>query len=358
MSVQIAQGAPAAGTRRLRSPATVAILLAVALAAAALAALATGPVSISPRAMGALVLDALAGRHDPATARDGLVLFSIRLPRVVLAALIGAGLAVSGAILQGLFRNPLADPGLVGVSSGAGLTAALVIVLGDALFPVSQAMLQGLVLPLGAFVGGLATTLILYAVATRRGVTSVATMLLAGVAIAALAGACTGLLVFMSDDRQLRDITFWTLGGLGGANWIKVAAVAPAVAALVIAAGFLARGLNALALGEAAAFHLGYNVQALKAACVVLVALAVGVSVAASGVIGFVGIVVPHILRLAVGPDYTRLLPLSALAGATLLIVADSVARTIVAPAELPIGILTALAGAPFFLWLLLRRTP
>lgn len=346
----------AAAVGRRRGGRIAGVVLAIALVLAALSAVATGPVAIAPARVFAVLADAFSGAGDPAYARESLVLFSIRLPRIVLAMLIGAALAVSGAMMQGLFRNPLADPGIIGVSSGAALFAATTIVLGDRLLALSAATMQGVVLPAGAFVGGLLTTALLYVAATRGGRTSVVTMLLAGVAIAALAGACTGLLVFMSDDRQLRDLTFWTMGGLGGANWTRVAAAAPAVAALLVAAPFLARGLNALSLGEAAAFHLGYRVQRLKAMCVVLVALAVGVSVAASGVIGFVGIVVPHVLRLAVGPDYTRLLPLSALAGAALLVAADGVARTVVAPAELPIGVLTALGGSPFFLWLLLRR--
>ncbi len=181
-------------------------------------------------------------------------------------------------------------------------------------------------------------------------------MLLAGIALAALAGALTGILVFMADDRQLRDLTFWNLGSLAGATWVKVLAVAPVIVAALATAPFLARGLNALALGEATANHLGIPVQRFKHVAIVSVAAATGVSVAVSGGIGFVGIVVPHLLRLIIGPDNRYLLPASALLGGTLLILADSVSRTIVAPAELPIGIVTAVAGAPFFLWILLRK--
>jgi iron complex transport system permease protein len=293
---------------------------------------------------------------DALSVRDRIIINDVRLPRVVLGALVGASLAVSGAVMQGLFRNPLADPGLIGVSAGAGLAAVLIIVLGGTvLAPVTLAM-GTFSLPVAAFFGGLAATLVLYKVATRQGRTSVATMLLAGIALAALAGAVTGILVFVADDRQLRDLTFWQLGSLAGATWLKIGAVAPIMVLAMAATPFLARGLNALALGEATATHLGIPVQQLKYIAIVSVAASVGSSVAVSGGIGFVGIVVPHLLRLAMGPDNRYLLPASALLGASLLLLADAVARTIVAPAELPIGIVTAVAGAPFFLWILLRN--
>jgi iron complex transport system permease protein len=211
-------------------------------------------------------------------------------------------------------------------------------------------------LPLAAFAGGLATTLVLYRISTRQGRTSVATMLLAGIALAAMAMAFTGVLIFMADDRQLRDQTFWSLGSLAGATWQKIGAVAPLIIVALAATPVLARGLNALALGEATANHLGIPVQRLKYVAIVAVAAAVGASVAVSGGIGFVGIVVPHLLRLLIGPDNRYLLPASALLGASMLLLADAVSRTIVAPAELPIGIVTATVGAPFFLWILLRR--
>ncbi|MCZ8547672.1 iron ABC transporter permease [Mesorhizobium qingshengii] len=290
------------------------------------------------------------------SARDSLIVYDIRLPRVILGMLVGAALAVSGAVMQGLFRNPLADPGLVGVSAGSSLGAVAVIVLGGTMLAPLTAPLGTLALPLAAFCGGLATTLVLYQVATRQGRTSVATMLLAGIALAALAMALTGILIFMADDRQLRDLTFWQLGSLGGATWAKIASVGPVIMLALVAMPFLARGLNALALGEATAGHLGIPVQRLKYTAIIGVSAAVGASVAVSGGIGFVGIVVPHLLRLAIGPDNRYLLPASALLGASLLLVADAVARTIVAPAELPIGIVTAISGAPFFLWILLRK--
>ncbi|MBN9046510.1 MAG: iron ABC transporter permease [Rhizobiales bacterium] len=297
-----------------------------------------------------------AGEGAEAFRRDHLIIVDIRLPRVVMGMLIGAGLAVSGAVMQGLFRNPLADPGLVGVGSGAGLGAVSMIVLGGSVLAPLTALLGIYALPLAAFLGGLFTTWLLYRVATRRGRTSVATMLLAGIALGALAGAATGLLVYMADDRQLRDLTFWGLGSLAGATWTKIAAAGPIIALVLVASPFLAHGLNALALGEAVAGHLGIRVQRIKNVAIVTVAAATGATVAVAGGIGFIGIVVPHMLRLVIGPDHRYLLPAAALLGAILLLLADALSRTVVAPAELPIGIITAVCGAPFFLWILLRQ--
>ncbi|WP_029029474.1 FecCD family ABC transporter permease [Salinarimonas rosea] len=331
------------------------VALAVLVGALSILALGAGAVVIPPGRVVAIVWDAATGAGSGA-ARDALVVTGIRLPRLLMGLLVGAALAVAGALMQGLFRNPLADPGLVGVSSGAGLAAGITIVLGERLLPAALGVDPFALLPIGAFLGGLASTLVLYAIATRNGRTSIATMLLAGIALGALAGAASGFLAYLSDDRQLRDLTFWSLGSLGGATWSKLAVVAPILLVTLAATPILARALNALVLGEAEAYHLGVAVERAKAAIVVLVAAAVGASVAAAGVIGFVGIVVPHLLRLAIGPDHRVLLPASALLGAALLVGADIVARTVVAPAELPIGIVTAAIGAPFFLWLLLRK--
>ncbi|WP_428425829.1 FecCD family ABC transporter permease [Pararhizobium sp.] len=295
------------------------------------------------------------GAEQALSVRDRIIILDIRLPRAVLGLMVGASLAVSGAVMQGLFRNPLADPGLVGVSSGASLGAVLLIVLGSSFFGPLFAIFGFYALPVAAFVGGLITTLLLYKIATRSGQTSVATMLLAGIALGALAGAVTGVLIFMADDKQLRDLTFWGLGSLAGANWMKILSAGPIILVSLAVVPFLARGLNALTLGEAAAFHMGIPVQRLKNIAIVSVAASTGASVAVSGGIGFVGIVVPHVLRMLIGPDHRYLLPASALLGGTLLIFADMIARTIVPPAELPIGIITAFAGAPFFLWILLR---
>ncbi|GLO72066.1 heme ABC transporter permease [Phaeobacter inhibens] len=287
---------------------------------------------------------------------DQIVLFDIRLPRLFLGILVGSALAVSGAVMQGLFRNPLADPGIVGVSAGAGLAAICAIVLGAFLPAVLRDTIGSYLVPVAAFVGGWGATLILYRVSTRRGQTSVATMLLAGIALGALSGALSGILVYIADDNQLRDLTFWGMGSLAGATWSKVLAAFPIIGTALLALPALSRGLNALALGEAAAGHIGIPVQRVKNIAILIVASATGASVAVSGGIGFIGIVVPHLLRLASGPDHHSLLPNAALLGASLLLAADMISRVIIAPAELPIGIITAVLGAPVFLWILLRR--
>jgi len=347
----IGAGHPA-GDRAGRARATIAAL-ALLLVAVSLFGLTAGA---SDASAWDVVMGGLFGHENAMTARDRIIVYDIRIPRVAMGILIGAALAVSGAVMQGLFRNPLADPGLVGVSAGGSLGAISMIVLGGTvLAPVSMAF--GIyALPLAAFCGSLAVTLVLYHVATRHGRTSIATMLLAGIALGAMANAFAGVLIYLADDRQLRDLTFWGLGSLAGATWAKLAAAGPIIMLALLAAPFMARSLNAMALGEATAHHLGIPVQRFKNVAIVTVAAATGASVAVSGGIGFVGIVVPHLLRLVIGPDHRFLLPASALLGASLLLLADAVSRTIVAPAELPIGIVTAAVGAPFFLWILLRK--
>ncbi|WP_173930999.1 iron ABC transporter permease [Chelativorans sp. Marseille-P2723] len=337
------------GDRSIRARLVIAVLL-LMLPVAFLFSLSAGA---SDASLVALLRSIFAGEALAAT--DTIIIYDIRLPRVAMGALVGASLALSGAVMQGLFRNPLADPGVVGVSSGAALGAVTIIVLGDTFLAPFIEPLGSYALPLAAFAGALATTATLYRLATRKGRTSVATMLLAGIAIAAMAGAFTGLLIFIADDQQLRELTFWGLGSLAGATWVKLGAIGPTVAAALCAAPFLAKGLNALALGEAVAGHLGVSVQRFKHVAIIAVAAATGAVVAVSGGIGFVGIVAPHLLRLLIGPDHRYLLPASALLGAVLLLLADTAARTVVAPAELPIGIVTAAVGAPFFLWMLLR---
>ena len=296
------------------------------------------------------------GGLDSLDMRDRIVILDIRLPRVLMGFLVGASLAVSGAVMQGLFRNPLADPGLTGVSAGASLGAVGIIVLGQGLAAPVVAILGPFALPIAAFCGGLATTALLYRIATAGGQTSVGVLLLAGIALGTLSGALTGFMIFLADDKQLRDLTFWGMGSLAGSDWTKLMAALPVMIPGLLAAPFLASGLNALALGEASAFHLGIPVERLKRVAIASVAAATGASVALSGGIGFIGIIAPHLLRLTIGPDHRALLPASALLGGTLLIGADAFARTVVAPAELPIGILTATVGGPFFLWILLRN--
>lgn len=315
--------------------------------------------SVTTGASDASFLDVIAnvaGSVDALNMRDRIIIFDIRMPRAILGFLVGGSLAVSGAVMQGLFRNPLADPGLVGVSSGASFGAVVMIVLGGTFAAPVYTLMGIYALPVAAFAGGLVTTLLLYRIATSNGQTSVATMLLAGIALGSLATALTGVLIYMANDQQLRDLTFWGMGSLAGATWTKIAAAAPIILLSFAAMPFMARGLNAITLGEAAAFHMGVSVQRLKNIAIVTVAAATGASVAVSGGIGFVGIVVPHVLRMVIGPDHRYLLPASALLGGSLLIFADVLARTAVAPAELPIGIITAAVGGPFFLWILLRQ--
>ncbi|PNG24682.1 FecCD family ABC transporter permease [Methylocella silvestris] len=329
--------------------ATIAIL-SVACLLTGLASIALGAAAIAP----ARIVLILQGEF--AQSADAMIVLNIRLPRTLLGFLIGGALALSGALLQALFRNPLADPGVVGISAGAALAAAAAIVLGDRIAAPLMSAYSVWALPIAAFLGGLVATTLLYVLSTRLGRTSIATMLLAGIGVGSFAGSLTGLLATISDDRQLRDLTFWLLGSLGGANWSKATVAAALITPVFLAAPFLARSLNALALGEAEAFHLGVRVERDKRIMIALAALAVGVGVALAGPIGFIGIVAPHLIRLTVGADHRLVLPASIFLGGSLLVLADILARTIAAPAETPIGILTGLIGAPFFLWLLSTR--
>ncbi len=284
------------------------------------------------------------------------VLTHIRAPRVLLGILVGASLALSGAVMQGLFRNPLADPALIGVSSGAALAAVTVIVLGGVIFGELSGLSLIFALPIAAFIGGVLTSLVVFRFATTNGATDVATMLLAGIAITAIAGAGLGILTFLADDAQLRTLTFWTMGSLGGVTWLQLAVATPFLLLPVLFLPLYAPFLNAMLLGEAEAGHLGFEIQYLKLKLIILVAMTVGAAVSLSGIIGFVGLMVPHLIRIAVGPDHRFLLPASAILGAIVLLLADLLARTLVTPAELPIGIITAILGGPFFLWLLNKR--
>jgi iron complex transport system permease protein len=284
------------------------------------------------------------------------ILIDIRLPRIGLGILTGAGLAVAGVTLQGLFRNPLADPGLVGVSTGAALAAAAFIVFGRLLAPYLPLEILRHAMPIAAFGGGLAATIIVYLIATREGRTDIATLLLSGVAINAMAAAGIGLLIFLSSEQELRDLNFWMLGSLNGITWERLLVAAPMILVPVLVLMRFARHLNALLLGESEARHLGFRIEIMKRVMVGLVALTVGAAVALTGAIGFIGLIVPHLVRLMMGADHRTLFPLSALLGAALVLIADLIARTIVMPAELPIGILTAMLGGPFFIWLLLRQ--
>ena len=324
--------------------------LALLLAAVAWWSLSSGAMPLSAgRALAALA-HALDGHVLDG---DDRVVLMLRLPRVLMAMLVGAVLACGGAVMQGLFRNPLADPGLIGVSAGAALGAVAMIVLGGALARVLPGLSGTSGVAVAAFAGGLLATALVYRLGRRR--PGVATLLLAGVAINAIAMAGVGLLTFLANENQLRDLTFWSLGSLGASDWHRLAVVAWPMLLPLLALPRTARALNALLLGEREATLLGFRPDRLQPLLIALVALMVGAAVAMTGVIGFVGLLVPHLLRLCWGPDHRLLLPASALGGAVLLTGADTLARTVVAPAELPIGVLTALLGGPFFLWLLLR---
>ncbi|WP_414440394.1 FecCD family ABC transporter permease [Burkholderia sp. 22PA0106] len=290
---------------------------------------------------------------DAASQQARAVLLEIRAPRVVLAALVGIGFGASGAAMQALFRNPLADPGLVGVSSGAALGAAALIVLGPML---ASATVPAAWLPVAAFAGALAVAALVYRLAATQGRLALPLLLLAGIAINALAGAAIGLLTYVASDAQLRSLTFWSLGSVGGAQWSTIAVVAPF--ALAGTAWLLRErdALNALQLGEAEALHLGVPVQRVKRGVLIATALGIGALVSCTGVIGFIGLVAPHCVRLVCGPDQRVVMPGAALLGALLVVAADLAARTVVAPVEIPLGILTALIGAPFFLALLRKR--
>lgn len=312
---------------------------------------ARGAYAISPLQLWHVLLDMVGGSAQPSP--EHLVFMNIRLPRLLLGVAAGAALGMSGALMQGLFRNPLADPGLIGVSSGAALAAGMTIVLGSMWFPEMPRTLGSWTLVLMAFLGSLFVTVLVYALSQQDGTTRVGIMLLAGVAVNALAGAGLGYLTFLATDEQLRNIQFWLLGSLGGARWSAVALVFSIVLAALGAGLTLARPLNAIALGETQAALLGVPVERVKRFAVLVTALAVGAVTATTGIIGFIGLVAPHCVRLVAGPNHRIVLPGSALLGAALVLAADSVARTMVKPAELPLGVLTAFVGVPFFLLLL-----
>ncbi len=314
----------------------------------------TGAMKITPAQVLAILLHPIAP-HLPVAydAQQSGVLWLLRLPRVLLAVLVGGGLALGGASMQGMFRNPLADPALTGVSSGAALGAVSSIVFAGAL---GFRALPWWTLPAGAFVGGLLATVLVSQLGRSGTGTSVAGLLLAGIAVNAFCGAGIGLATFVANDAQLRSITFWSLGSLGGANWSMCALLL----LLTLGCGWVlfrqSRVLNALLLGEAEASHLGFRVETCKRLLLACTALLVGASVSVVGIVGFIGLVAPHLSRLVLGPDHRFLLPVSTLLGALLLLVADTLCRTVAAPAEIPVGVATALLGAPFFLGLLRRE--
>ncbi|MFT5222401.1 MAG: iron complex transport system permease protein [Glaciecola sp.] len=332
-------------TKRTRVLGVLTIVLAVAvLTAACVGAYAITPtdvLSLAGRAVGIPVT-------TTADTVAASVLWQVRMPRIVMAVLVGGCLGTSGALMQGVFRNPLAEPGIIGVSSGAAVGAVSAIILG-------AGALGSWGVTAFAFVGGLVAAMVVYGVARRAGRNEVVTLVLAGIALNAIAGAAIGLAMFASDAAELRSITFWNLGSLGGSTWPAVATLAPLALIGLTIAPRLSSSLDLLALGEDPARHLGVDVRRLQLGAVVLTALLASASVAVAGVITFVGLIVPHLLRLVTGPSHGVLVPASALGGALLLVLGDLVARSIAAPAELPLGVLMGLIGGPFFFWLLLR---
>jgi iron complex transport system permease protein len=325
--------------------------LALALVGAIVLAVAVGAVWVSP--LDTLRIIAwklgLADRPEDIARSAEVIVLQLRLPRVLLAGIVGAALAASGAVFQGLFRNPMADPAIIGVSSGAALGAVLVIVT------VGAGSLGALAVPAAAFAGAMATALVVYRLARIGPAVHVATLLLAGIAVAAVISALMSLVMSLSGE-EIRSIYAWLVGGLVAQGWRSIAIAVPVVALGLAGAALVAHQLNLVALGEERAAQLGVAVDVLKGRAIAVGALLAAAAVSVAGVIGFVGLMTPHLLRLVVGADHRRLVPASALGGATLLILADLVARTVVAPAELPVGVVTALLGGPFFLFLLRRE--
>jgi iron complex transport system permease protein len=348
----VAAGGRVAGGRRrtdgaLLAPSVVLAGSAVLLLVAVVLGVGVGAVGIAPWDT-ARILTGHAGLTVDVDPQQDAILWAIRLPRVVLGVLVGGALAVSGAALQGVFRNPLADPTIVGVASGASVGAVAAILSGFA--GVIHGGLQG-----AAFCGGVLAVLAVYGLARHDGRTETVTLVLVGVSVTAIAGALVGLMIASADDDQLRDIVFWSLGSLGGATWPLVLATAPFVVIGVAAALTQTRALDLLALGEREAAHLGIEVERVRLLLVVALALATSAAVAAAGIVAFVGLIVPHLVRLVAGPSHRIVLPASLLAGGAVVALADLVARTVAAPVELPLGVVTALAGGPLFLWLVLR---
>ncbi len=322
----------------------------VGLVIAVLTSAAIGQMQIPvPEVIGALCRRAeLICGADASRINGDAAVWEVRLPRVVLGVLVGASLAAAGAVMQGVFGNPLADPGVIGVSSGAALGASLAIVLG-------LGAASSFAIPAGAFVAGILTSFLVYSMARSSGRTEVVTLILTGVAVNAVAGAGLAYLTFAADTNQREQIVFWQMGSLNGALWEQVRTVAPILLVGLIAALLLAPKLDLLSLGDDAARHLGIDIERLRIIAIVVVSVLTAAAVAFAGIIGFVGLVIPHLIRMLVGPGHRVLIPASAIGGALMLTVADMFARTAVPYAELPLGMLTALVGGPFFFYLIRR---
>jgi len=327
------------------------LLLAGLLVGGVVLSAVTGQLAITPTEVAGSLLRAIGIDTDWAPT-DPIIestLWVVRFPRIVMALVVGAALAVAGAVMQAIFGNPLAEPGVVGVSSGAALGAATAIVVGASVLGVAG-------VAVAAFLGGLVATLLVYVVSRAGGRTEVVTLLLTGIAVNAIAQAGIAFVLFVADSASREQIVFWQLGSLGGSLWSQVAVVAAVAVPGVLVALALARRYDLLALGERNARHLGVDVERLRLVSIVLVALLTGVAVAFTGIIAFVGLVVPHLIRMMIGPAHRGLVLASAVGGGALLVIADLLTRTLVAGAELPIGMLTSLVGGPFFFWLLYRQ--
>jgi len=336
---------------RLARGAVLSASLAIVLVVAIVLSSVTGQLPVAPSEVIGSLLRAV-GIQNPWTPTDQIVeatLWVVRFPRIVMGLAVGAALAVAGAVMQAIFGNPLAEPGVVGVSSGAALGASAAIVFGiTALGSWSIALF--------AFAGGLLATLLVYFVSRANGRTEVVTLLLTGIAINAFAGAGLAFLLFVGDTASREQVIFWQLGSLNGSLWNEVLIVAVVTVAGLVVALALSRRYDLLALGERNARHLGVSVEALRVGSIVLVALLTGVAVAFCGIIAFVGLVIPHLIRMIIGPAHRYLILASAVGGGALLTLADLLARTIVSGADLPIGMLTSLIGGPFFFYLLYRQ--
>ena len=293
--------------------------------------------------------------QEAVKASDYYVFFDVRLPRILMAILTGAGLSLAGTCLQGMFKNPLASPDLIGITAGSVLFAAITIVLGSYVKAIVPEVIHYSLLSIMSFIGAMVTMTFVYKMSTQAGKTNVSILLLSGVAITSLTGAATGLLTYVSDEEELRNLTFWTLGSLAGATWTKVAILGIVIFGALIFLINKGKALNAMMLGEREASHLGIPVETIKKRIVLLSALMVGTAVAFTGTIGFVGLIVPYILRLIFKSNYYFILPLSTVCGSILLLMADTLSRTIVPPSEVPIGILTSIMGAPVFIAILIR---
>lgn len=321
-----------------------------------LVSISIGSVSIEIKQIFSLILNRMGFENvqDFTTIQEN-VFWVLRFPRVLFGILVGIALGVSGVSLQGIFRNPLVDSGLIGIASGASLMASCFIVL-SSYFTFLSIVNAQLTMAFVAFLGAAVTAFLVYRVSLYNGKINITMLILAGVALNAVSGSLTGLLTYFADDRQLRDITFWTLGSLSGATWLSLSILAFFV---IIPAFILMRyrnALNAFALGEKSAYFIGVDTKKVKFVVLLCSTAMVGATVAFSGIIGFVGLVIPHILRLMIGPNHRALMPLSALAGALLICLADLVSRTLINPIELPIGIITSIIGAPILLIIILKQ--